>query len=169
MRPFRFAPSALALSLALLAPAAAWADTPPVTLSEAVRQADAVVMATVDDPATDQTVMRLDDAPEFVRVQWRLKVQDVLKGKLAARKLLKVDEALWRQDLLWHRKCQNRKPCDPPEKPAYASDLSRPPRPGQAVLVLLRHTKDGWELAWERGFDLADKAAQAREILRRKP
>lgn len=171
-----------ALLTAIAMPAVAAERTLP--LAEALRRADAVVLATVDDPATDQTLLPVPGAPDFVRLQRRLRVNEVLSVRgvpLAARKavhagvLLRVDDPLWRQDLAAHRAChardakatQRQEPCAMPEKDAYASDLTREPRPGQPVLLLLVHTVDGWALALDRAMDLPAKAATARVLLKR--
>jgi len=168
-------PALLGLICLTVLPWPAAAQERALPLREALRQADAVVLATVDDPATDQTLLPVPGTEPFVRLQRRLHVHEVLlsRGPAPSRKdlrvgvMLRVDDAAWRQDLEAHRRCQGHTPCAMPTKVAYASELSREPRPGQATLVLLRWTADGWQLAQERAMDLPSKAAAARALLRR--
>lgn len=146
-----------------------------VPLAEAMLGADAVVVATVDDPSTDQTVLPLAGAGNFVRMQWRFRIDEIVVGKTQRAKalrpgaLIRVDEAQWRRDQEAQRACQGRQPCPAPEKAAYASDLSREPRPRQKVLALLRWTTDGWQLTLERAMDTPAKAAQVRTLRESKP
>lgn len=132
-----------------------------VPLTTALRRADVVVLATVDDPATDQTLLRVRGGADFVRLQWRLRVQEVLVGGgVRPGELVRVDESRWRGDLAARRRCKGREPCAMPAKDGYASQLSRPPVPGQQVLALLRRTRGGLELALERAMDAPQVAAQ---------
>lgn len=162
-----------AMGLVVWAAVPAMAAERIVPLKDALKRADAVVLATIDDPATDQTVMPIPGADDFVRLQWRLRVAQVLVGKTGKKlkigSIVRVDETQWRGDLEARRHCRpvqaadgSEAPCPMPEKDAYASELAREPRPRQPVLALLKWTPDGWQLALERAMDLPERASQVR-------
>ncbi len=139
----------------------AQAESHRVRLQTAAKSADAVVVATADAKLTEQTEQPASGTPPFARLQWRLKVEQVLKGKgITAGQLLLVDEPAWRLDLQAVRACNGHSPCPMPEKVGMATTLSRPPKSGDALLVLLRHTKDGWALAFEAAMDTAARATE---------
>ncbi len=157
-----------ALSAALLAIATLWsspshAETPRVSLHTAAQSADIIVLATADRKLTEQTEQPDSGTPPFARLQWRLNVTQVLKGKgLKPGQLLLVDEPAWRLDLQAVRACRGRTPCTMPNKVQMATTLSRPPKSGDRVLVLLRHTRDGWALAFEAAMDDPSRAGELR-------
>lgn len=161
----RKSPTILAVFLALAAGLASpgQAESPRVSLRTAAQSADAIVLAVADRKLTEQTEQTDSGTPPYARLQWRLHVTQVLKGKgLQPGQLLLVDEPAWRLDLQAVRACKGRSPCPMPDKPQLATTLARPPKSGDAVLVLLRQTKDGWALAFEAGMDDPARAAELR-------
>ncbi|MBI5608114.1 MAG: hypothetical protein HY902_04480 [Deltaproteobacteria bacterium] len=166
----RNSPAVLGVLLVL---AAVWAapgqaQTPRVSLRAAAQSADAIVLATADRKLTEQTEQPNSGTPPYARLQWRLNVTKVLKGKgVKPGQLLLVDEPAWRLDLQAVRACQGRSPCAMPDKPQMDTTLSRPPKSGDAVLVLLRQTRDGWALAFEAAMDDPARAAELRPRGRR--
>ncbi len=137
------------------------AGAPDAELLATVRRADAVFLATVADPATRQRPVRTGAGADFIRLRWRLRELAWVAGDSKLPADLLLDEHDWRGDLAAWTRCRGDAGCADRRKPAHATRLTRPPRPGQRVLVFARMGPDGWELAAERAFDDADRAEAA--------
>ncbi len=130
-------------------------------LRATARRADAVFLATVEDPATRQRPVHTGQGPDFVRLQWRLHEVAWVAGARSLPAALLLDEHDWRGDLSAWTRCRGDAGCADRRKPAHGTQLTRPPRAGQRVLVFARLTHDGWELAAERAFDAPARAEAA--------
>lgn len=133
-------------------------------LASTIGRSDAVWLARIADPATVQRTVAIPDGPAFIRMRWRLTALESVAGVAAPSATTLLDEADWRGDLAAWRRCKGDLACADRAKssrasPNHATLLSRPPRPGERVLVFVRHTADGWEMAAARAFDTTERAA----------
>ena len=169
------------LSLTALPFTAFATDAPRVSLAAAAHQADAVVVATIGSPTAEfQAIPGTGEGPRaYVRMRWRVQLQEIVVANgatsaragtgLARNTTILVDQAGWRADLAEHLRCAGgNSPCQWPKRPELDTSLSRPPRAGDSVLVLLKQTPDGWQLALDLGFDGAARAAELRAAKRAK-
>lgn len=153
---------AAALACSAASGQAAAADRVPV--AEAARAAAAAVVVQIGDPAAEQTLVAGSGqgAAGYWRHRWRAHVQRVVAGDpraFAPGALVLIDQHAWRADLAEHLRCKGQN-CRWPDKPQMDTQLARPPRAGQTVLALLVQTADGWQLAFENGFDAPERAGQ---------
>ncbi len=171
-----FAALAALVVVGLAALPARAADT-RVPLERLIAHADAVVLAVVGTPSTKQTRIALARADgskarfPFVRYQRRLRVEQVLaaprrqRAHLGRGAMVLVDEPRWRDQLAAAKQCARDQGCPEVRIETYASTLSHEPRSGQAVLVLLKRTALGWELAADLALDDVARADEARRLL----
>lgn len=136
-------------------------------LASTIRRSDAVWLARIADPATMQRPVAVPEGPAFIRLRWRLTAVESVAGAAAPSGTTLLDEADWRGDLAAWRRCKGDLACVDRAKPSHATPshatlLSRPPRPGEQVLVFARHSADGWEMAAVRAFDTTERAAAAK-------
>lgn len=158
---------ALTLSVGPASASGARGEPEDRAMASTIRRSDAVWLARIGDPATVQRPVAIPDGPAFIRMRWRLTAIESVAGANAPSTTTLLDEADWRGDLAAWRRCKGDLACADHAKPSHATPshatlLSRPPRPGEQVLVFARKTADGWELAAVRAFDTAARAAAAK-------
>lgn len=162
------AATAMAVSVSVASAAGDAATRRPVDADAAravaatLAVSDACWLATVDDPATTQQPIAVPGADPFIRMRWRLRGLQAVAGRHPPAEPLLLDEFDWRGDLTQWQRCRGDLACIDRPKRSHPSARTRPPRPGEQVLVFARSTPDGWQLAAVRGFDVPERARVAR-------
>ena len=85
---------------------------------------------------------------------------ETLRGRAPGK--LRVDDARWRSQLQTRIACGTRQDCPPAPVDRYMGNLAGEPKPGDRVLLFLRRTHDGFELAADLAIDTATRAADVR-------
>lgn len=167
-------PAALFTVACLLTPVVAHAAD--LDLPALARSAPVVALVQIADPPSSVVDLPVPGAPKaepfqrYLRhVRWVRTLAGTLPpGGTERLPLLMIDDHAWRRQLAAHVACFTRAACTPPALDTYRGTLSREPAPGQHVLVFLRKTADGWELAADRALDAPLREAEVR-VARRRP
>ncbi|MSP91887.1 MAG: hypothetical protein EXR79_08835 [Myxococcales bacterium] len=150
----------LLLTVWALVPARAHAAD--VDLATLARSAPVTALVQIDDPPSSVADLPVPGAPKaepYQRYLRHFRLVRTLVGT-APPASLTVDDHAWRRQFAAHVACVTRASCTPPALDTYRGTLAREPAPGQQVLVFLRKTADGWELAADRALDDAARAAE---------
>lgn len=131
-----------------------------LNLGQTLAQSDVVVIAQVLDPRNEVADFPIRGAAPYQRLIRLYSTVETLKGRAPAK--LRVDDARWRLQLQTRIACGARQDCQPAPVDRYRGNLAGEPKPGDRVLLFLRRTHDGLELAADLAIDAAGRAAEVR-------
>jgi hypothetical protein len=141
----------------------------PVTLEEAMARTEAVVVARPLEPEIRRIEIPLTPDgkhPPFGRILYRFRVEEVLKGELAAGEEIEVDNPSWGYDLVVHRKRYLEGVNKITIHESYESSITNEElKADPRRILLLGKSDEGWEFTCRGSSESLRRLPDVRRLL----